>query len=117
MADFKKIANDQIEDIPASKVSDFDTEVANNPDVAANTAKTGVTTQISNVVEDTTPQLGGNLDLNSNNVGDADAADLTKLSEVTATSTELNFIEDTIAFTTSSEGSDAFTSLLPSIVV
>jgi len=33
-------------------------------DVAANTAKVGVTTQISNVVEDTTPQLGGDLDLN-----------------------------------------------------
>ena len=34
-------------------------------DVAANTAKTGVTDEISNVVEDTTPQLGGNLDRNS----------------------------------------------------
>jgi hypothetical protein len=37
-------------------------------DIATNTAKTGVTTQISNVVEDTTPQLGGNLDLNDKNI-------------------------------------------------
>jgi hypothetical protein len=40
--------------------------------------------------DDTTPQLGGNLDLNGRNVGNASAADLTKLSEVTATSTQLN---------------------------
>ena len=32
-------------------------------DVAANTLKVGVTTQISNLVEDTTPELGGDLDL------------------------------------------------------
>ena len=36
--------------------------------VNANSAKTGVTTQISNVVEDTTPQLGGNLDAQSNQI-------------------------------------------------
>lgn len=48
---------------------------------------------ISSLVEDTTPQLGGNLDLNGNNVGDADATDLTKLSELTATSTELNYVD------------------------
>lgn len=52
--------------IPASQISDFDTEVANNTAVTANTAKVGVTTQISNVVEDTTPQLGGDVDWNSN---------------------------------------------------
>ena len=40
--------------------------VSANTDVTANTAKTGVTTEISNVVEDTTPQLGGDLDYNSN---------------------------------------------------
>ncbi len=32
-------------------------------DVAANTAKTGVTTEISNVVEDTSPELGADLDI------------------------------------------------------
>ena len=32
-------------------------------DVAANTAKTGVTTEISNVVEDTSPELGADLDM------------------------------------------------------
>lgn len=90
--------------IPASQISDFDTEVSNNTDVAANTSArhnavtigtanglslatqalslaaatstvTGALTstdwqtfnnKLSNVVEDTTPQLGGNLDLNGN---------------------------------------------------
>lgn len=33
-------------------------------DVAANTAKTGVTGEISNIVEDTSPQLGGTLEIN-----------------------------------------------------
>jgi hypothetical protein len=44
--------------------------------VAANTAKTGVTTEISNVVEDTTPQLGGNLDVNSNSITSASNGDV-----------------------------------------
>ena len=48
---------------------------------------------IANVVEDTTPQLGGNLDLNGSTVGDATAADLTKLNAVTATAAELNFVD------------------------
>ena len=50
-------------------------------------------TPITNLVEDTTPQLGGRLDLNGNNIGDATAADLTKLNEITATSTELNYVD------------------------
>lgn len=48
---------------------------------------------LGNVVEDTTPQLGGNLDLNSFTVGAATAADLTKLNALTATSTELNYVD------------------------
>ena len=40
--------------------------VTANSSVTANTAKTGVTTQISNVVEDTTPAFGGNCDWASN---------------------------------------------------
>lgn len=48
---------------------------------------------LGNVVEDTTPQLGGNLDLNGHNVGDADAADLTKLAAITASATELNYVD------------------------
>lgn len=48
---------------------------------------------IADIVSDTTPQLGGNLDLNSFTVGDASAADLTKLSELTATSIELNYVD------------------------
>ena len=39
--------------------------------IIANTAKTGVTTEIKNIVEDTTPQLGGELDLNGHSVGGA----------------------------------------------
>lgn len=45
------------------------------------------------VVDDTSPQLGGNLDPNGNTVGDATAADLTKLHALTATSTELNHVD------------------------
>lgn len=48
---------------------------------------------ISNVVEDTSPQLGGNLDIQAFNIEGADAADLLKLSELTATSTELNHVD------------------------
>jgi hypothetical protein len=48
---------------------------------------------ISNVVEDETPQLGGNLDLNGFTVGDATAADLTKLNALTAIATELNYVD------------------------
>lgn len=48
---------------------------------------------ISDIVEDTTPQLGGTLDLNGNLVGAASAADLLKLSQLTATSTELNYVD------------------------
>lgn len=42
--------------------------VSANTDVVTNTAKVGVTTEISDIVEDTTPQLGGDLDYNSNGV-------------------------------------------------
>ncbi len=45
------------------------------------------------LVSDGSPELGGNLDLNGYSVGTADAADLTKLSEITATSTELNYVD------------------------
>ena len=48
---------------------------------------------ISAVVDDTTPQLGGDLDLNTFKVGAATAADLTKLNALTATSTELNYVD------------------------
>lgn len=47
---------------------------------------------ISNVVDDPSPQLGGNLDLNGRTVGTASAADLTKLSTLTASATELNYV-------------------------
>ena len=38
-------------------------------DVAANTAKTGVTTEISDILEDTTPELGGELDCGAHTIG------------------------------------------------
>lgn len=48
---------------------------------------------LNNIVEDTTPQLGGNLDLNGHTVGAATAADLTKLHALTADATELNYVD------------------------
>lgn len=45
------------------------------------------------VVDDPAPALGGPLDPNGFTVGDATAADLTKLNQLTATSTELNFVD------------------------
>lgn len=48
---------------------------------------------MSDLVDDTTPQLGGNLDLNTFTVGAATAADLTKLNALTATATELNYVD------------------------
>ena len=48
---------------------------------------------LTEIVEDITPQLGGNLDLNAFTVGDATATDLTKLHALTATSTELNYVD------------------------
>jgi hypothetical protein len=47
--------------LTVTQAVDLDTLESN---VATNNAKTGVTTEISNLVEDTTPQLGGDLDLN-----------------------------------------------------
>lgn len=50
-------------------------------------------TGIAEVAEDNSPTLGGNLDLGGFQVGDADAADLTKLAALTATATELNYVD------------------------
>jgi hypothetical protein len=63
---------------------------------------------IGSLVEDTSPQLGSNLDLNGNTVGDATAADLTKLHALTATSTELNYVDGvTSALQTQIDGKQA----------
>ncbi len=51
------------------------------------------TSGLANLVDDTSPQLGGNLDLNSFTVGEASAADLTKLHALTASATELNYVD------------------------
>ena len=49
---------------------------------------------ISSIVEDTTPQLGGNLDIQAFNIEGAVAADFVKIAALTATSTELNYVDD-----------------------
>lgn len=48
---------------------------------------------INNIVEDISPQLGGNLDVQTFNIEGATASDLVKLSQLTATSTELNHVD------------------------
>ena len=45
------------------------------------------------LIDDLTPQLGGNLDLNSKTIGSATSDDLTKLNSLTATALELNYID------------------------
>lgn len=63
---------------------------------------------IGNVVEDTSPQLGGNLDPNGFTVGVASAADLVKLNALTATAAELNFVAGvTSAIQTQIDGKQA----------
>jgi hypothetical protein len=50
-------------------------------------------TILTEVVQDTSPQLGANLDLNGFTVGAATAADLIKLNALTATAVELNYVD------------------------
>lgn len=47
----------------------------------------------SDIELDTSPRLGGNLDLNTYRVGGANAADLTKLAAVTSTAVELSYTD------------------------
>jgi hypothetical protein len=51
----------------------------------------------SALIEDLTPALGGNLDVNGKNVGAATPADLTKLNGVTASAAELNKLDGVTA--------------------
>jgi hypothetical protein len=67
---------------------------------------------IGSVVEDTTPQLGGNLDLNGSTVGDATAADLTKLNAVTASAAELNILDGATLTVTELNHVDGVTSAI-----
>lgn len=87
----------QFEDLIDSVPNTSDSGVSNTEfgylDGVTSAIQTQIDGKLADVVEDTTPQLGGNLDLNGNTVGDATAADLTKLNEVTATSTELNYVD------------------------
>ena len=52
-------------------------------EIVANTTKTGVTTQISNLVEDTTPQLGGPLDTNAKQIRWSKGADVASATALT----------------------------------
>src|SRR5690606_15987393 len=72
--------------------------------------QTALDSKLEAVVDDTSPQLGGNLDLNGFDVGDADAADLTKLSEIAASSTELNILDGVTATTAELNYLDGVTS-------
>jgi hypothetical protein len=49
------------------------------------------------LVDDTTPQLGGNLDLNGNTVGGVDATELAILDGATVTTAELNILDGVTA--------------------
>jgi len=48
---------------------------------------------INSIVEDTTPQLGGNLDIQAFNIETAVTADFVKLAALTATAVELNYVD------------------------
>jgi hypothetical protein len=50
-------------------------------------------TPLSDVASDTSPELGGDLDMGAFNIETAVAADFVKLHELTATSTELNYVD------------------------
>lgn len=70
---------------------------------------------ISAVVDDPAPTLGGNLNLSTFTVGAATAADLTKLNALTATATELNYVDGvTSAIQTQIDGKQALDSDLTS---
>ena len=58
--------------------------------------------ELENVVEDTTPQLGGNLDLNSNNITGTGDVDITGTLGLTNTTTG-----DSLLITTTNDSSDA----------
>ena len=66
-----------------------------------------ITSLTFDLVDDTTPQLGGNLDLNGNTVGGVDATELSILEGATVTTAELNYLDITTLGTT--EASKAVT--------
>jgi len=56
-----------------------------------------ITSLTFDLVDDTTPQLGGNLDLNGNTVGGVDATELSILEGATVTTAELNILDGVTA--------------------
>jgi len=87
-----KIKNNSYEQFDSSNDADEAITTAEMTDVDGSGGG-GPGGGLENIVEDTSPQLGGNLDLNGFNVGSADAGDLTKLSNITVSSTELNYTD------------------------
>ena len=81
--------------------SNGDTTTINSLVYTYNSSKTRwESTSTINIVADTTPQLGGNLDMQSHTVGGATAAEVGILSGVTATTTELNLLDGVTSTTT-----------------
>jgi len=72
-----------------------DTKITGGTITAAewNNQVTDQETRIVTIIEDTTPQLGGNLDIQAFNVETAVAADFVKLAGITSTVTELNYTD------------------------
>jgi len=72
-----------------------DTKVTSGTLTAAewNAMVTDQKTRIVTIIEDTTPQLGGNLDIQAFNIETAVAADFVKLAGITSTVTELNYTD------------------------
>ena len=88
-ANFTNLNNDKLENINSESIGDLsDVDLTGNADnyilvydTASSSfkpeAQSGGGGGISNVVEDTTPQLGGNLDLNSNDIDGTGNIDIT----------------------------------------
>ena len=91
--------------------SDGDTTTLNSLVYSYNSTKTRwEATGTVNIVDDTTPQLGGNLDMQSHTVGGATAAELGILAGCTSTTTELNLLDGVTSTTTELNLLDGVTS-------
>ena len=99
-------ADDMTEEVefvlPSADGSDGDVLTTDGNGVMTWETPSGGGGGISNVVEDTTPQLGGNLDLNSNDITGTGDVDITGTLSLTNTTTD-----DSLLITTTEDGSDA----------
>ena len=65
---------------------------------------------LADVVDDTTPQLGGNLDMNSKTIAGVDATEMAILEGATVTTAELNLLDGVTSTTTELNYTDGVTS-------